>query len=236
MRLKVVRGGVTLRVVVALALCLTLSGCDLFGFHDWEWRQKLTVSVMTPEGLKTASSVAEGSWSMAPTWFEIGDSGGGPGLGSLRGEAVVLELEPKKYLFALQDNSAMTAVYTIAGPDFRPGMRQDYIAVLDRMESIRDSRTLAPTHYPLLVTFDDINDQASVRRVDPGDLSASFGPGYRLDAITLSITDEPVTEGVVQKVLGWLTAYPEQGLSPPTGRTTDIPFSRRVSHGDFLRD
>lgn len=225
-----------LRVLVALALCLTLSGCDLFDFHDWEWRQKLTVSVMTPEGLKTASSVAEGSWSMAPTWFKIGDSGGGPGLGSLRGEAVVLELEPQRYMFALQDYSAMTAVYTIAGPDFRPGMRQDYIAVLDRMESIRDSRTLAPKHYPLLVTFDDINEPASVRRVDPSNLSASFGPGYRLNAVTLSITDEPVTEGVVQKVLGWLTTYPEQGLSPPTGRTSGIPFSRRVSHGDFLKD
>ncbi len=240
MRLKVVRGGVTLRFVVALALCLPLSGCDLFGFHDWEWRQKLTVSVMTPEGLKTASSVAEGSWSMAPTWFKIGDSGGGPGLGSLRGEAVVLELEPKKYLFALQDYSAMTAVYTIAGPDFRPGMRQDYIAVLDRMESIRDSRTLAPKHYPLLVTFDDINEPASVRRVDPGNLMATFGHGYRLNAVTLSITDEPVTEGQVEKVLGWLSWSRERLLALGSGRN---PVQLKSGNGllaldraDFRRD
>jgi hypothetical protein len=74
-----------------------------------------------------------------------------------------------------------------------------------------------------------------VRRVNPGDLSASFGAGYRFNSMTLSITEEPVTDGVVHKVLGWLTAYPEQGLSPPTGRTTDIPFSRRVSYGDLLR-
>jgi hypothetical protein len=33
---------------------------------------------------------------------------------------------------------------------------------------------------PLLVTFADINDPASVQRVDPDDLAASFGPGYAL--------------------------------------------------------
>lgn len=238
MRLKVVRGGVMRRIVAAVALCLPLSGCDLFGFHDWEWHQKLTVSVMTPEGLKTASSVTEGSWSMAPTWFKIGDSGGGPGLGSLRGEAVVLELEPQRYLFALQDYSAMTAVYTIAGPDFRPGMRQDYIAVLDRMESIRDSRTLAPKHYPLLVTFDDINDPASVRRVDPGNLTATFGHGYRLNAVTLSITHEPVTEGRVDNVLGWLCDYKSKRLrlSGQTGPIGDRILANNVGSGDFKND
>ncbi len=230
MRLKVVRGGVMLRVLVALALCLTLSGCDLFGFHDWEWRQKLTVSVMTPEGLKTASSVAEGSWSMAPTWFKIGDSGGGPGVGRLRGEAIVLELEPQRYLFALQDYSALTAFYAFAGPDFRAGMRQDYTAMLDRIGSIRDSRTLAPKHYPLLVTFDDINNPASVRRVDPSNLSDSFGHGYRLNAITLSITDEPVTEGRVEKLLGWLK---ERAVMENPG-WSNLPLESRRAISELL--
>jgi hypothetical protein len=233
MRLKVVRGGVMLRVLVALALYLPLSGCDLFGFHDWEWHQKLTVSVMTPEGLKTASSVTEGSWSMAPTWFKIGDSGGGPGLGRLRGEAVVLELVPQKYLFALQDYSAMTAIYAIAGPNFRPGMRQDYIAVLDRMETISDSRTLTPKHHPLLVTFDDINDPASVRRVDPSNLPATFGHGYRLNAVTLSITDEPVTRGRVEKVLGWLAWSRDRLLAAGNGRN---PVQLEIGNGLLALD
>tara|TARA_R110000751_G_scaffold89939_1_gene176805 strand:- start:649 stop:894 length:246 start_codon:yes stop_codon:yes gene_type:complete len=43
-----------------------------------------------------------------------------------------------------------------------------------------------------------------VRRVDTGNLSASFGPGYLLDAITLSITDEPVTNDLVDGALPWL--------------------------------
>ena len=35
-------------------------------------------------------------------------------------------------------------------------------------------QVLTPKHYPLLVTFDDINDPASVKRVDPDDLDAAF--------------------------------------------------------------
>ena len=49
------------------------------------------------------------------------------------------------------------------------------------------------------------DDPASVARVDPTDLAASFGPGYALSSITLAITDEPVTKGRVEAVLGWLT-------------------------------
>lgn len=71
-------------------------------------------------------------------------------------------------------------------------------------------------HYPLLVTFEDINHPASVRRVNPGDLSATFGPGYRLNTITLSITDEPVTEEKVETVLGWLKTV--NGRIKPTSK------------------
>lgn len=194
-----------LRLGVVLTLSLMLSGCDVFGFREWEWKQKLTVSVMTPSVLKTASSVTDGRWSMTPTWFKVGDTGGGPGAGSLQGEAVVVELEPQRFLFALlRDYSAITAVETFADPGLKPGLREHYVAALDRMEAIRESRSLSREHYPLFVTFDNVNDPASVRRVDPGNLSATFGAGYRMNAITLSITDEPVTQGVVERVLGWL--------------------------------
>jgi hypothetical protein len=56
-----------------------------------------------------------------------------------------------------------------------------------------------PILYPLLVTFTDIADPKTVTRVDSANLAATFGPGYALTSITLEITDEPVTEGQVQK-------------------------------------
>ena len=41
-------------------------------------------------------------------------------------------------------------------------------------------------------------------RVDPKDLETHFGAGVTLKAVTLEITGEPVTQGAVKKVLGWL--------------------------------
>ncbi|MBS0563021.1 MAG: hypothetical protein JSR87_00565 [Proteobacteria bacterium] len=57
-----------------------------------------------------------------------------------------------------------------------------------------------------MVTFDDISDPKSVRQVDPADLAATFGPGVALKAVTLAVTDAPVTEGKVEGVLGDLAA------------------------------
>lgn len=227
MRLKVVRGGVTLRVLVALALCLPLSGCDLFGFHDWEWRQKLTVSVMTPEGLKTGSAVVSVNVYDTPSWSGLGDFRGA-GDSSLSGEAVTVDLGNGRYLFALLGNySHETARETFISKEEQPRTKAQVIAVYDRLEKMRGSRELAREHYPLLVTLDDINDPASVRRVDPNNLSATFGPGFRLNAITLSITDEPVTEGVVEKVLEWLEALGRKQANlkgkPKVGLVGDQP-------------
>jgi hypothetical protein len=205
-----------LRILAALALCLTLAGCDMLGFREWEWRQKLTVSVMTPEGVKTASSVVSVRVYATPSWWGLGDFRGAGG-GSLSGEAVTVDLGSGRYLFALlTDYSYETARETFIPKEEQPRTKAEVIAAYDRLEKIRGSRELAREHYPLLVTFDDINDPASVRHVDPGDLSNSFGPGYRLNAIALSITDDPVTKGRVQGVLGWLDDV--QGRVKPTNK------------------
>ena len=62
----------------------------------------------------------------------------------------------------------------------------------------------------MLVTFGDINVPASVKLVDPKNLAASFGPGYRLKDMTLEITDEAMTEGRVESVLTWLAALEDR--------------------------
>lgn len=90
-------------------------------------------------------------------------------------------------------------------------------------------------NYPYLVTFKDIADPTSVVRVDPDDLAASFGAGYRLKAITVQVTDEPVTVGIVKK-LGWLGKHPEPRLQDiPPGGTTTPTFAQSIEHGDFRR-
>jgi len=202
-----------LPIAISFVAVAVLPGCDMFGFHDWHWNQKLTVSVMTPEGMKSGSSVVSVSVYDTPSWWGLGDFRGA-GSSSLSGEAVTVDLGNGRYLFALLTNySHETARETFIPKEEQPRTKAEVIAVYDRLEEMRGSRELAPEHYPLLVTFDDINEPASVRRVDPGNMSASFGPGYLLNAVNISITDEPVTNAVVEGVLGWLAAL---GRKRPT--------------------
>lgn len=208
-------------IVIVLPL-LVLTGC----FDKYVVRQKVELSVQTPIGEKTTSSVEEISYT--PPLLKGPAAGFDNATITRRGEAVVLEVAPGRYLFALlSDNRDPWNV-------FFPGEAPQ--ATVEKFKTMTGAtRELPSSQYPLLVTFDDINDPASVKRVDPANLETTFGPGYRLNGITLSLTKEPVTEGEVEKVLGWLGPYPEPKLSPQTGGTTDIPFSRKVSHGDFIR-
>ena len=70
------------------------------------------------------------------------------------------------------------------------------------LERNREVYELFDKNKPLLVTFSDINDPSSVKKVDPYDLESHFGAGVKLKRITLEITDESVSEGRVEKVLG----------------------------------
>jgi hypothetical protein len=75
------------------------------------------------------------------------------------------------------------------------------------------------------VTFSDISDPTSVALVDPDDLAASFGAGYALEAVTVEVTQEPVTEGVVEGVLPCLNS----------GKAC-IPLNTQYEYGHPLRN
>jgi hypothetical protein len=204
---------------------IVLCGIGLWGCsEEWNWKQKLTVSVQTPEGIKTASSVQLGTIVRYGWWQRQWGYGGAV---VLRGEAVALEVAPGMYLFALINStpSAWTVFFDgdkamdEAGP---------------KLMASRAMLELEPRNYPVLVTFADKSKPESVIRVDPDRLDAAFSAGHRLISISMTMTDEPVTDGVVQRLLPWLSSHPEPKLSPATGRSKNIPFSRQVSHGDFI--
>src|SRR3546814_1525855 len=77
--------------------------------------------------------------------------------------------------------------------------------------SIRPEIVLPPSVYPKLVRFVDMDNSASVRAVDSRNLSSSFGPGIRLQRITVSVTDDPETY-TIKSSLKWLGDYPEPSL------------------------
>ena len=178
-------------------ILFTLSGCE-----SYSWRQKLTITVETPAGEVSASSVSQVSWSKH--WIQT------DGMGwdyDVTGEAVVVEVTPGRYLFALLKGAGTTeymgsvAAASIAG-------RESRVIDGDLFDEVRDQRdraagviTVPDYQFPMLVTFDDIADPASVKLVDATDLATSFGPGVRLKSVTLVVIDEQVTKGVLEGVL-----------------------------------
>ena len=182
---------------------------------SYSWHQKLTLEVETPGGLKRGSSVVYVTKSIQ---FVAGF--GSKGSSGKRGEAVVMEITPGKptsgptggrtsgrYLFALLKGQTHLAqkVFDVTGPGVR---FNEWAGTLSRLRGVGD---VPEEHYPLLVTFTDISDPASVKKVEPWDLESHFGPGVKLRRMTLEITGESVTSGRVEKVLGWLgDVWPNQ--------------------------
>ena len=97
---------------------------------------------------------------------------------------------------------------------------------------------LKPDNYPMLVTFDDIKDPKTVRQVDPFNLAATFGDGYALKSMQLEITDEKVTEGEVERVLGWFADLRSKGFRLNGAKCVACPVESKIladllGTGDF---
>lgn len=192
-----------LRLIPLVLITFGLSGCS----DSWSWHQKLTVTVQTPDGVVSGSSVMRGRMTERRGALVPAEANGVSF--SLSGEAVVVKLPNGHYLFAL-----LTGIPSASWLLYPRMPAKDAGTLLERAEANTSASLEVPRdQHPLLVTFDDIADPASVKKVDPSNFAATFGPGYRLTSITLSITEEPVTEGKVKKVLGWLAAL---GRERPT--------------------
>jgi hypothetical protein len=185
----------TMRVALRILIVIVLPLMALTGCKGYEWRQKLTVTIDTPDGPVSGASVMTFRVSDQRSALNPPEARGVSF--TLSGEAVVVQVAPGRYLFAL-----LKGVPSLAE---RLYPKMDTIESAKLMEKGPVSPdmevTLLSSEYPLLVTFDDINDPASVKRVDPANLEATFGPGYRLKGITMALTKESVTKGKVEKGL-----------------------------------
>ena len=214
--------------VMIICVSAMLSGCR----SEYQWNQKLTVTVETPQGERSGSAVVHetvlyGQLPMSGNDVEPG----------IKGEATIVEVAPGKFLFALL-NSGGNGVptwelfYHVWHDDIPDG-REDGLKFI---QSKRETRNVPPDAYPLLVTFTDINDPKSVLEVKPNDIAATFGSGYSLKSITLEITNELATEGKVEKVLGWIGEYYDKQFDENTIET--IKASNRLANslasGNFI--
>jgi len=125
------------------------------------------------------------------------------------GAAVAVNLGRRGYLFVLRDgwdldphtgkryNFQMTTyvenLFKAAGVD--PYSSQT---------KLPDSWQVDASHLPLMATFSDINNPASIKEVEPGDLSSTFGRGVHLDSLIVSKTSDEVTQGMNENILPWI--------------------------------
>jgi hypothetical protein len=195
--------------------------------QPFEWNQKLTVAVDTPEGPKSGSAVTNIKVSVGKQW----PSGAGL-VSKTTGEAVMVEVASGRYLFALLDADATAGLAEAVWRGVLPKEQFDEPAKrYEALQNLRASRAVPEQIYPMLVTFGDLKDPRSVQLVDAKNLAASFGPGVTLKGLTLEITDEAVTKGEVGKVLGWL-AEPNPIFIDWTKYPADHPL-RRINKSSF---
>lgn len=220
-------------ILLALVLCipLILTGCG----EGFSWNQKLIIEVDTPGSVVSASSVTSVRYVLNAGLMDLWD---GRGVYAT-GEAVTIDLGDSKYVFALLKNSKrLEGVTHWAFYAFPSEERKTWPLIGPMIESSDLRFELNGENQPMLVTFDDINDPASVKEVDPANLASTFGPGYSLQSITLEITDDPVTEGEVEEVLGWLNQFTKTQLDGQRLRNANAlnPIANSLNILSFIRN
>lgn len=212
-------------LVTAVALAappLALTACNFLDDTP-TYRYRMTVEVETPEGLKTGSSVIEVETRMetnpeSPASQRIN--------WRARGEAAIIDLEERGVLFALlrseDDVDFASRIMFLLAPkgvdkngDAFLGRFANMLEMTEPVELPATQEKINPPlaemkGRPMLVTFGDLDDPTSVERVDPEDLSATFGEGVSLKRITVQITRDRVTTGIEQR-LGWWSKTREAG-------------------------
>ncbi|WP_461456498.1 hypothetical protein [Parasphingorhabdus sp.] len=239
-------------LVFALAGCNPLSG----GKRYPDYRYRLTVTVDTPEGLRSGSSVIQ-----VETFVAGPNSIPQPNKLStrVRGEAVTVDLGERGVLFALLRSErsvgwASGVLKSVVEP-VRYEEISDEIKRTNRSPrfDIMMERTLALTgrheipryypngakrpgtdepasYYPMMVRFDDLDDPMTMEKVDNQNLATSFGEGVTLKRISVERTEEPITRTIDER-LKWLNNledYQEVKTNPFTSTLPDgIGYLRR---------
>lgn len=194
-----------------LIVSLFLSGCSK---QLVDYNYKITVEVETPEGLVSGYAVrnVEIRWNSN---YNLPEARGARR--SFVGEAVAIDLPNGETLFSLVSEKSMSVDQFLLSRSENPDPKnrvEDFEKQLENMvankSKILDISRLNPntansgrSAVPQFVRFADISDPKSIELVDPDDLAATFGDGYKLKRITIQITDDRVTSGISRRFSWW---------------------------------
>lgn len=212
------------KILIGLLIAIvTIIGWWKVEFPSATWRYKMTVTVETPEGIKTGSVVRE---TRVQRQIRIGDCCSGSA--GTAGEAIVVDLDKRGVLFGLTEElDPVSRIFSKFPPATREGM--EYYSHLKGAKA-----SLLQKKYNLqFVMFKGIKDPLTVEAVDIDNLSTTFGKGVHIKDFTIETTDEPVTHGVVDTYAPWLRVIGGNYING-----SNISFSNDLSdnlHGGNFR-
>ncbi len=190
----------------------------LFGCGAWfpaRYRYRMTVEVMTPLGLRTASSVYEVEAYERTRLTSEEHSGGG----AFRGQAIVIDL-PDGPLFALIRKAGgdpiQDRVTQALSPDTVLKTVATYVAAVRQLGASWTSRKadLRPADWPQFIRFADLSDPRTMVTILP--LAAG------VTRVRVETTDAEVTTGI-EKRIPWIDHLDRYRANPNNPFTSTVP-------------
>ena len=217
-------------VIVALILASLIVGWHVY-YPSGTWRYKMTVTVETPEGLKSGSAVREIYASSYPRFLSAGRNAS---IELQKGEAVVVDLGERGILLALlsgpmnfTDHAIWVPFFTFPGPCGY--LSKCGIRYYSSLKSV-SSQKLPPEYYPAFVGLKTKIGQNMLKPVLETRLCKNpvtgipnsqiciikdhfvelFGEGVRLLSVQIEMTETFSTQDMLPKIIPLLKG---QGFS-----------------------
>lgn len=180
---------------------------------EYSWRYKMTVSVETPEGIKTGTAVREMNIKFEPRPeyrpepYHVSFK--------MRGEAVAVDLGERGMVFVLiTPDSYPEVTKTFNGPPPLTIKGAEYYSKLKNVGSLLD-----PNLYPTIVTFGNLSDPRSVELIRGEEFNIDlkknirvdrfekrFGKNVKLKNILVEMTDQNI-DWKIGNWLPWLAGF-----------------------------
>jgi hypothetical protein len=213
------------RWLIGFAILLVVVGAVFLSWttsvvHDRAVRSRLTLTVETPEGVRTGSSVTEKTTTFGPFQLKRSSAPGWSMGTFLIGEGVVVDLGKRGLLVAtlvkpswLKDHgwsggggyAVSPFSETVDSRNSPDGLSdaERYMLHLDEVKRLKPKADISLKELPVLVRFNDATNPTSMSLVDPSDLAGAFGAGVKLKTATVEVSDDPVTHSI-EGHLPWL--------------------------------
>jgi len=216
------------RLFATIAVILIVGSAASFGAYkfyaffflpDYAWNQKITLVVDTPDGIKTGSAVTRVEWKRNHIFKD-----GGNWWRKVYGEATYVDLGNGKYLFATIGESTTT---TMAIRTLQPGYPRNWSfkEFYEDFKNLKKPLIVSKDNYPLLLTFGDINEPASVMQVTHNNIEDVLGEEISVKKITIEATKKNVTLNRISSKINCLNSA-----------NSCFPINRNLKYGHPLRN